>query len=312
MTNEEFEKITEQHERWLAGLPNGKKAVLRDEDLSGVKINGVDLSRADLQGANLSHAFLTNMQFVGTNFHGADLHNVIFREVNLSEADLSETDMHRAELYHSKLHNVNLSEADLTRANLFKSDLSKADLRAANLCAAYLIGVELTGAALSYVNLRGAEFSDMDLSDVDFTHADLRGTNLDETLFYNDEHKAAYDDICGKMKYLDCYHRSVAYLFALDSECREHIDDIFAFKDDGIKREGLHCAWQTGTSKRTTRLAFNLWNGCCSDDDETYKDSAGNEHSLPSCNYTPEQIFCYDTNYVPYYFEAIRIRFEMV
>lgn len=76
--------------------------------------------------------------------------------------------------------------------------------------------------------------------------------------FYDDTHELKYIEFCRKMKYFNEYHRSVAYLFALDKVCREHIEDIFDFAEDGIIREGLHKGWQTSTSRRTTHLSFNL------------------------------------------------------
>ena len=100
------------------------------------------------------------------------------------------------------------------------------------------------------------------------------------------------------MKHMDCYHRALAYLLALDSECRKHTDDVFDYAEDGIRSDGLSKAWQTGTSRRTTRLAFNLWNGYCYDED-------GNASS----DYTPEALFVYG-DYAPYYWQAIQLRFE--
>lgn len=127
--------------------------------------------------------------------------------------------------------------------------------------------------------------------------------------FYDDEHERKYNDFCQRMQYLDEYHRAVAYLFSLDTVCREHVEDIFDFDRDVIIIEGLQKGWQTGTSRRTTHLAFNLWNSCCSDGDETYKDKDGYEVELPSVAYTPDHIFC--NGYAEYYFEAIRLRFPL-
>ena len=128
-------------------------------------------------------------------------------------------------------------------------------------------------------------------------------------IFYDEAHETAYNDICSKMKHLDCYHRSMAYLLALDTVLREHTEAVFDFQEDGIKRDGLHKGFQTGTSMKTTRLAFNLWNGCY-DDGETYIGKDGYETELPISSYTPDQIFCC-TDYAPYYWQAIQIRFEM-
>ena len=130
-----------------------------------------------------------------------------------------------------------------------------------------------------------------------------------EIRFEDDEHEHKFDEICRKMKHLDCYHLSLAYLLSLDKVLREHTDEVFDFQEDGIKREGLHKAFQTGTSMKTTRLAFNLWNGCY-DDGETYTNKDGYETELPSSYYTPDQIFN-NAEYAPYYWQAIQIRFEM-
>ena len=110
-------------------------------------------------------------------------------------------------------------------------------------------------------------------------------------IFYDEAHETSYNDICSKMKHLDCYHRSLAYLLALDTVLREHIEAVFDFQEDGIKRDGLNKGFQTGTSMKTTRLAFNLWNGCY-DDGEAYIGKDGYETELPSSYYTPDQIFC--------------------
>lgn len=125
-------------------------------------------------------------------------------------------------------------------------------------------------------------------------------------IFCDKDHETAYYEILNRMKYTDCYHRSVAYLFALDTVIRKQTDEVFNFQDDGIKCDGLHKSFQTGTSRKTTRLAFNLWNGCA-DDGETYIDDDGYKSELPSRYYAPDEIFC--CSYAPYYWQAIQIRF---
>lgn len=119
-------------------------------------------------------------------------------------------------------------------------------------------------------------------------------------MFYNDDHEKAFWNFLARAgKRFDSYHFSIAYLLTLDTVCRQHLDDLFNFEDDGIKPEGINEAWQTGTSLKTTRLAFNLWNGCNADDGES-----GNGASPL---YTPAELFC--TSYAPYYYEAIKLRY---
>lgn len=117
-------------------------------------------------------------------------------------------------------------------------------------------------------------------------------------IFHDNQHEFTYQELCKHMKYLDCYHRSFAYLLSLDTVLRDHIEDVYDIQEDVIKPEGLEKAFQTGTSMKTTRLAFNLWNGYCSEDEQ------------PSSYYTPEQIFSCQA-YAPYYWQAIKIRFEI-
>ena len=122
------------------------------------------------------------------------------------------------------------------------------------------------------------------------------------TIKYKDtDHEELYNKIIQKMEYDDCYHKAVAYLIALDSVCRQHINDIFDFEEDVIKPECcLNKPWQTGTSRKTSRLAFNLWNGYNSEGEPL-------EEEQLSPNYTPEHIFA--CSYAPYYWQAIQLRY---
>lgn len=118
-----------------------------------------------------------------------------------------------------------------------------------------------------------------------------------EVIFNSAKHRDAFDMFCGKMKYLDCYHEAVAYLLALDVVLREYVDEVFNFEDDVIIPEGLSLGFQTGTSKATTRLLFNLWNGYTGSDSEYDRVDY----------YSVADIFC--RPYAPYYWQAIRIRY---
>ena len=117
---------------------------------------------------------------------------------------------------------------------------------------------------------------------------------MEDILFYNEEHESCFYkfvEMFGEKP--DEYRLAAAYLLALDSECRRHYKDIFDFDEGVIKPEGLNREWQTGTSTKTTRLLFNLWNGYQSEGEERY--------------YTPEHIFA--CSYAPYYWQAIKLRF---
>ena len=113
-------------------------------------------------------------------------------------------------------------------------------------------------------------------------------------IFQDKEHEKMFNKLCKEMPYLDNFHISLAYLLTLDTVLRDHIGALYDVKKDVIIFEGLNKPFQTSTSIKTTRLAFNLWNG------SVY---------VPSKYYAPDTIF--NCTYAPYYFEAIKMRFEI-
>lgn len=117
-----------------------------------------------------------------------------------------------------------------------------------------------------------------------------------DIIFLDLEHQELYNKLCSTMSSraaLDEYHLAAAYLMSLDTVCRKHTGDIFDFEEDSIKPEGLSKEWQTGTSSKTTRLMFNLWNGYTTEEE--------------SKDYTPESLFA--CSYAPYYWQAIKLRY---
>lgn len=122
----------------------------------------------------------------------------------------------------------------------------------------------------------------------------------EQMLFKDSDHENRYSELCSRMKCLDEYHRAAAYLIALDNVCRQHSTDIFDFQEDVIYPECLRAEWQTSTSRKTSRLLFNLWNGYNAEG-EPAKDEAASPY------YTPEQLF--SCSYAPYYWQAIQLRF---
>ena len=118
--------------------------------------------------------------------------------------------------------------------------------------------------------------------------------------FKDKTHEMQYSEILAKMKNPDCYPRSAAYLIAL---AKLVPDDVFDFEDDHILLDGLSKSWQTTSKQRATRLLFNLWNGWA------YENKNAKANAIASSLYSVESIFC-DYEYAPYFYEAIRIRFD--
>ena len=91
MTQEELNKILENHKHWL------------EEDCKGWNSMRADLGCADLRCANLSYA----------NLSYADLSGANLSDANLSGADLSDAKLRGADLSDANLRGADLRDADL-------------------------------------------------------------------------------------------------------------------------------------------------------------------------------------------------------
>ncbi|MGI5920760.1 MAG: DUF6075 family protein [Syntrophomonadaceae bacterium] len=111
--------------------------------------------------------------------------------------------------------------------------------------------------------------------------------------FSSKEHQAFYHEMLAKTGNNDSYHQAFFYTMGICEETRCNIRTLFDFKEGGIKPEGLSTAWQTGSTRRLCRLAFNLWNGWTEE---------GNESRS-----APYELFC--CGFAPYFFESIRLRY---
>ncbi|MDE7194582.1 MAG: hypothetical protein K2O14_11520 [Oscillospiraceae bacterium] len=124
--------------------------------------------------------------------------------------------------------------------------------------------------------------------------------------FRSEEHENRFYEILARMGKTDEYHRAVAYLIALDTDCYKHVDSLYDFVEHGIKPWGaLNQAWQTGTSVKTTRLIFNLWNTRCYDLDEDSR-----EIKESARKYTVDEIF--SSKLAFWYFEAVKLRYPNI
>lgn len=115
-------------------------------------------------------------------------------------------------------------------------------------------------------------------------------------LFKDKAHQEFYVQNVEKTNsFKDPYRQALFYALGLTNETRNNIDRLYNFKERCIEFDGLHDGWQTGTSIRVTRLAFNLYNGF-SGDGETSSD----------CNmYTPYNLF--DCCLMVYMLEAVKL-----
>lgn len=115
-------------------------------------------------------------------------------------------------------------------------------------------------------------------------------------IFKDERHESLFWSILDEMDNDDVYHTALAYLIALDNVCRKHVNEIYNFEEHLIRPACLCRGWQTGTSIKTTLLAFNLYTdhtAFCKNNEVSYCSVAN--------------IFC--CSYAPYYWQALKIRY---
>ena len=114
--------------------------------------------------------------------------------------------------------------------------------------------------------------------------------------FRDDEHKAVYNDLMQRMaaEDWDTNQTLVRYDAVVHDVRPVGVGYLYDFEDGCIHSDALAAAWQTGTSMKTTRLAFNLFtdNTAWTDDPEWL---------------APVELF--SCEYAPYYWQALKIRF---
>ena len=74
-------------------------------------------------------------------------------------------------------------------------------------------------------------------------------------------HETFYYNMIKVARNNDVFRKAFFYTVGISAETRNHITALFDFEESLIKPEGLSAPWQTGSTKRLCRLAFNLWNG---------------------------------------------------
>lgn len=123
--------------------------------------------------------------------------------------------------------------------------------------------------------------------------------------FIDDEHKSFFENKMEELAELgkkDVYYKSLVYTLGICETTREHFKEIFNVNQSEVNLDAIQKGWQTGTSEKVTRMAFNLWNHSLMYDSEDDLDK-----EKISSSYAPSEIFC--CSFAPYFWEAIKIRY---
>lgn len=152
------------------------------------------------------------------------------------------------------------------------------------------------------------------LSDLENDYFDLERKahaleHTEPSSFYDDTHRSTYDLYlsCSQTSPQDVERVALFYLLALNPATREHIEELYDFKDNSILLNGYAAGWQTSSSRAITYLAFNLFNGF-----SIHHVEGEAEEGSPSHLSMLRILGCIDEDMREYVLQGIRLRFAML
>lgn len=122
--------------------------------------------------------------------------------------------------------------------------------------------------------------------------------------FIDDEHELFFMNKVqelSKYKKIKPYYISLIYTLGISKTTRNNFANIFNIETGEINIDAIENSWQTDSSKKVTRMAFSLWNGC------NYDSTQDIENEKISKMYNPNELF--SCSYAPYFYEGVKLRF---
>jgi uncharacterized protein YjbI with pentapeptide repeats len=187
ISQDQLDALVRLHARFLEGRLGGRRASLKNTNISGLSLQGQDLRQASFMGC-----VMRGMNLSAANFQEASLY-----ACDLSNSNLNDTKFVRADLRGARIENASLQGADLEKADLRVGGIADGssydsgqpvNFRGANLSGAKLAGsiaskadfsdAILVGANMARADLRGAQMEGADMSNAEVEGAQLGGANL--------------------------------------------------------------------------------------------------------------------------------------
>jgi hypothetical protein len=121
--------------------------------------------------------------------------------------------------------------------------------------------------------------------------------------FADDKHKSFYMNQYQKLR-PDIYLKSLIYTLGICYDTRRNFDVIYDTNLKEINPDAIYASWQTGSSLKVTRLAFQLFT-----DNTPSAFNNGHYDNFNECKqYCVSDIFC--CSFAPYFVEAVRLRYH--
>lgn len=181
---DERKKVRYAVEKAVAAGVSLHGAVLRDVDLSRMKMDKADFSGADFTGSNLTRSNCAESNFTGSCLEDANLTLSFFTGATLDSASMIRCCLDKASFYKASMRRTNL-----TRARVEWSFMDGADLTEATFAHAYLHDARfmqeanLTKTDFTCARMRNARLDTAVMDETNFTEADLSDIDIPAAAF---------------------------------------------------------------------------------------------------------------------------------
>ena len=181
-TQDQLDALVSLHARFLQGRIGGRRAILKNVDLSDLEIKHQDLRRVDFTNVKMRRMDLTGTSFQEASLFACDLSFSTLNKVSFVRADLRGSKIEGADL-----ERTDLKEADLREGGIFgqspQGEATAVNFRGANLTGARLAGclankADFSDAILAQAKIEQADFRNAVLEGADLTGADIHGIQL--------------------------------------------------------------------------------------------------------------------------------------
>lgn len=126
------------------------------------------------------------------------------------------------------------------------------------------------------------------------------------TMFESEEHYSFYIEKVEKLN-PDAYLKALIYAVGICPDTRRRWQSFYDEADRSIKPEVINEGWQTGTTYKITRLAYQLFTDG-TPTAVTYDEKDNQTEDFKECSrYSVSDIFCCE--YAPFFVEAIKLRY---
>lgn len=173
LTQDQLDAMVKLHQRYLDGRIGGRRASLKNTDLSGLVMRSCNLSQSDFMSC-----IMMNMDLSGSNFSEASLYACDLSVSNLNNASFTRADLRGAKIENASMREIDLEKADLRSGGVAVGTFDASASKPVNFCGANLTGAKMKGVLASKANFEDSILVGADMSGVDLTGAKLTGADL--------------------------------------------------------------------------------------------------------------------------------------